>query len=407
MAQAEARFTGRLMIVLGVLYFAQGLPAGLLAKSLPAIAREAGLAREYIGLLALPALPWVLKFLWSPWVDRWGAGRTGHRTRWIVGCQVAAAFLLLGIGLLEPGWLFGSGLWALLGLLFLLNLFFATHDIASDGLAVRLLPAALRGPGNSLQSGGYKLGMIVGGAGLLIVGGSLGWQSAMWLAAACLLALLLPMLRFTEPPEPSFPRGRAGPGWWLSELLGFWRRPGMGLWLILLLGYRAGDSLGSRMIKPWLVDAGWTLTVIGGVDLVVSLAGLAGALAGGLLLLRMRRIFALVMFGLLQAMGLLGWAAVGDRAFEWVVAVALFEQFADGLSTVALFTMMMDRCRPGHEGVDYTLQACLVLGSAGFFTLISGYSAYLLDYPGHFLLSAVLAALAIMPAIFWKRAVHD
>lgn len=400
------RFDRRLLVLLGVLYFAQGLPAGLLSKSLPAIARETGLPREYIGLLALAALPWALKFLWAPWVDRLGAGRPNHRKRWIIGTQCAAAGVLLVTGALDRHWLFNDGFPMLLGLLFLLNLCFATHDIASDGLAVRLLVPSLRGPGNSLQAMGYKIGMIVGGAGLLVAGGPLGWQGALGLVTLLLMLLLFPVIRFAEPGERVAPGSRAGLRWWWREFAGFWRRPGMLVWLMVLLGYRLGDSLGSRMIKPALIDAGWSLSAVGTLDLVASLAGLAGAAAGGLLLMQMPRVNALILFGLLQALGLGGWSLAGGQPVSVVAGIAVFEQFADGLSTVALFTMMMDRCRPNHEGTDYTLQASTVLLASGLFVLASGFSAAWLDYSNHFLLSAGLSAIAILPALLWKRVAH-
>lgn len=407
MAEAVPRFSRRLMLLLGVLYFAQGLPFGLLTKSLPAIVRDAGMPTAYIGLLALPAIPWALKFLWSPWVDRWGSGRANHRKRWIISAQAAAILLLVLIGLLPPAWLFVDGVWLLLASLFLLNLCFATHDIASDGLAVRLLPAPLRGLGNSLQAGGYKSGFILGGAAMLLGVEVLGWTLTVWLLALLLLMFLLPVWRFDEPADTSVRQPKVSLHWWWGQLASFWWRPAMGLWLLLLLGYRIGDSFGSRMIKPMLVDHGWSLAGIGMLDLVSSLVGLAGALLAGLLLLRMRPIIALVLFGLLQALGLAAWGLVDVTSNHAVWGVSLFEQFADGLSTVALFTLMMARCRAGHEGVDYTLQACLVLMSSGIFTLASGVSAEWLGYSNHFLLSAGLALVAIMPAIFWKRAVHD
>src|SRR5690554_3543153 len=148
-----------LLLMLCTLYFAQGLPFGLLTRALPAIAREAGMPLEYIGLLALAALPWALKFLWAPWVDRLGCGRPGHRQRWILGTQVWAVAVLLVMGLLPMASLDTGLFLVLLLLLLLLNLAVATHDIASDGLAVRLLPPSLRGVGNSLQAGGYKTGL--------------------------------------------------------------------------------------------------------------------------------------------------------------------------------------------------------------------------------------------------------
>lgn len=396
-----------LMVLLGVLYFAQGLPFGLLSKSLPAILRDAGIANIYIGLLALPALPWAFKFVWSPWVDRWGRGRANHRKRWILVSQLAAIATLLVIGALPPNWLFGAGLWWLFGLLFVLNLCFATHDVASDGLAVRLLPPALRGLGNSLQTGGYKAGMIVGGAALLVGVEAVGWRATLWLLALVLLLFLVPVWRFPEPLEPRQQREPVSLRWWWRNLCEFWLAPGMGLWLLLLLGYKLGDSLGSRMIKPLLVDAGWRLSEIAAVDLVASIVGLAGAALAGVLLLRLPRIVALVGFGVLQSLGLLMWGLLDPSQTKLVWCAAIVEQLADGLSTVALFTMMMDRCRRDHEGVDYTMQACLLLLSSGLFTLASGAVQELLGYALHFQVSAVLALAAIMPAIFWKRAIHD
>lgn len=389
---------GRLLWLLGALYFAQGLPFGLLAKSLPAIARDAGLSPSLIGLLALPAAPWALKFLWAPLVDRAGRGRPGHRTRWIISCQLVVMLLLAVIALQQPEQLFGNRFALLLALLFCLNAVVATHDIATDGLAVRLLPARLRGIGNSLQTGGYKTGLIIGGALLLMAVDVLGWRLG-WSVVIAMLALsLLPLWRFAEPLEQR-PERRLDWRAWQNEFYGFWRRPGMGVWLLVLLGYRVCDSFGSRMVKPWLVDAGWSLADIGQLDLVTSLVGLAGAAVAGLVLMRVPHRFALIVFGLAQALAFVGWAALGEAAGAvsiWLVASA--EQLADGLSTVALFTLMMDRCRRDHEGTDYTLQASLVLMVAGLATLVSGVSAEALGYSGHFLLSAGLGLVAIIPA---------
>ena len=395
----------RLLVLLAALYFAQGLPFGLITRALPAIAREAGLPLQYIGLLSLAALPWALKFIWAPWVDRIGRGNSSHRKRWIVGCQLLAVTILALMALLPMSPLTPRVFVLLLGLLFLLNLCFATHDIASDGLAVRLLPAALRGIGNSLQSGGYKVGLLTGGALLLWLVGEVGWSTTLLLAMVALLLLLLPVLRYPEPAQPS-----SGPSpsiswrWWLAELWRFWGRPGMGWWLVLLVIYKVGDSFGTRMIKPFLVDQRWTLAEVALLDLAASALGLLAILAVGLLLMRITRQQALIAFALFQALAFAGWAWVAtapDRELIWLMAIA--EQCADGLATVALFTVMMDRCRPCHEGSDYTLQASVMLMASGLFTLGSGFSAAAFGYSVHFALAGMLALAAIIPAVFWGR----
>jgi MFS family permease len=399
----------RLLVLLGALYFAQGLPFGLITRALPAIAREAGLPLQYIGLLSLAALPWALKFIWAPWVDRLGRGADSHRKRWIVVCQLLAVMILALMARLPMSPLTHQGFLLLLGLLFLLNLCFATHDIASDGMAVRLLPSALRGIGNSLQSGGYKVGLLTGGALLLWLVGEVGWSTTLLLAMAVLLLLLLPVLRYPEPPQPlSGLSPSISWRWWLAELWRFWERPGMSWWLALLAIYKVGDSFGTRMIKPFLIDQHWTLAEVALLDLTASALGLLATLTAGLLLMRITRQQALIAFALFQALSFAGWAWVAlapDRELIWLMAIA--EQCADGLATVALFTVMMDRCRPCHEGSDYTLQASVMLMASGLFTLGSGFSAAAFGYSVHFALAGMLALAAIIPAVFWGRMEQD
>lgn len=390
-----------LLGTLAALYFLQGLPSGLLADAVPSLGRESGLSREWIGLAGLAALPWVLKFFWAPWVDRLGRGRPDHRKRWILGCQAVVMLVLVVLAVGDRAFWFGAGFPLLLLALLVLNSACATQDIATDGLAVRRLSHDLRGPGNSVQVVGYKVGLMFSG-GLLLIGNDwIGWRPVLLLMLALSLLLLIPVLRFAEPAEAAPLPARPGAGWWSRYFFDFWRRPGLGLWALLLIGYKIGDGFGSRMIKPFLVDQGWSQTAIGQLDLISSLVGLAGAVLGGLSLVWLSRRGALIGFGLLQALAFVAWMAAARGDAAWIWPAALFEQFADGLSTVALFVVMMDYCRPGREGTDYTLQASLFPLAAGLATLVSGYSATAFGYGGHFLLAAALGGLVIMAALFW------
>lgn len=399
---------GYFLLVLGCLYFAQGLPFGLLAKALPAMAREAGLGRAWIGLLALPAAPWALKFLWAPWVDRWGSQRRWHRKGWIVACQLLAVMLLLLVASRDPARLFGDQWWLLLFLLTLLNTVCATQDIATDGLAVRLLPLSLRGVGNSLQVTGYKVGLILGGASLLLLVDVLGWGVTLSFAAAVLLILLMPLLLWREPPaeqKTNSPR-REDWRWWLGALLAFFRRPGMGLWLLVLMAYRTGEDFGEHMIKPWLVDTGWSLAAIGRLELSAGLFSLVTATACGFWLRHFSLQRGLLLsFAVCQVLLLLSWSwlATNEASAGWVWIQVLIQQGVGGMAAVALMTVMMDRCRNGHEGTDFTVQASVQLSVTGSFVLLSGVSAEWLGYAGHFLLAAGLAAFVILPILLLPR----
>src|SRR5690606_28899560 len=150
-------------------------------------------------------------------------------------------------------------------------------------------------------------------------------------------------------------RRRHVPAW--AALWSFVRLPGMWAWLLVMALYKVGDAFGSAMGKPLLVDLGLSLDVIGWIGGGVGMgAGIAGAIVGGYWVQTLGRVRALVIFGVLQSVSLLGygWLALGQADLLVVVAVNAVEHFAGGMATAALFTLMMDACRQAHAGSDYS-----------------------------------------------------
>ena len=397
------------ILLLASLYCAQGLPSGLLAHTLPALMRQQGVSLEVIGLLKLLALPWVLKVLWAPWVDRLASARLGHRRGWILPLQALVVGLLALLALQPSTFLFTDSLWLLLLLVLLINLAAATQDIATDGLAVTLVPPRWRGLGNSLQVGGYKVGMLLSGSLLLVLIDQIGWAPGIGGLALLVALLTVPIFRFREPVQPRAAGDRTEPGGltliWRSYR-DFLQQPNILPWLLVVLTFKLGDALGSPMIKPMLVDQGWSLTAIGTLTLVASIAGIGGAVVGGLAYARLGAMCSLLLFGVLQAAGLLAWVLVAGTGAPLLAtyAVALFEQIADGMSTVALFAVMMNQCRPGHEGADYTAQACAQVVLGGLIGGLSGFSANLLGFGGHFVVAGLLALAAL--GLVWRYFQH-
>ena len=407
--RASDRPTPSVLVLLASLYCAQGLPSGLVAHAMPVLLRQHGVDLAWIGLLKLLALPWLLKVLWAPWIDRVSSDRFGHHRGWILPMQGGVIVCLAGLALMAPHALFGSAMWLLLGTLLLINLAAATQDVATDGLAVRLLPERWRGLGNSLQVGGYKLGMLASGSGLLMVVGSLGWNVSLGLLAAGLLVLTLPIWWFPEKqllPHNTAQAEPAGAGLLLRHYKGLLAQPGMVAWLVVVLTFKLGDALASPMIKPMLVDQGWDTAALGQLTLISSLAGIGGALLGGMLYARWGAMRSLLVFGVAQAAGLAALAVLVGRGSEvgLVYAVAMLEQVADGMSTVALFAVMMSRCRPEHEGADFTLQASAQILLSGLVGACSGLVAKSVGYGGLFIGAALLglAMLVWVPRYFGR-----
>ena len=377
--------TERLRLV-AALYVSQAIPLGFFIVALPAILRSRGAALVDVGLLGALALPWLLKFLWAPLVDRRGSATRGHYRSWIVPLQVGCVATVVALAALGPD----AGLPALLGLGALFMLLSATQDVATDGLTVRLLPAAERGEGNGAQVAGYFAGQLLGGGLVLVLYERAGWGAALGSMALLLAAPLLLLRQGVEPRHVSRRTTHAS----LRDVAGFFRRPGAKLWVATLVLYRAGDAAALTMLNPMLVDRGLSLEEVGvAVALVASAASLLGAVAGGALIDRLGRKPALAGFGLLQAVALCAYLA----PVTWGLAPTVLYPaitcagFAGGLATAALYASMMDRSDPDVAATDFTVQQSLCAVGPMLGSMLSGVSATALGYGGHFVACAGVA----------------
>jgi RhtX/FptX family siderophore transporter len=373
--------------LLSSLYLSQGLPYGFFTQALPALLRKQGMSLPDIGLTSLLALPWALKFLWSPLMDKYGSERLGRRRGYILPLQFLAAGVLLLLAVPSSG--LSTGL--LLGVVLLVNLLAATQDVATDALAVNLLEPRELGLGNGVQVAGYRVGMILGGGLMLIVFDMAGWRPTLLSLGAILLLATVPILFYREPPSPPPAPESLGLTWWL-------RRPRAGTWLVLLLLYKAGEALATGMLRTFLVDSGLGLTdlgwMLGGVGFT---AGLGGALVGGALVNRLGHRRALILFGITQAGAVVLYAlATKGASLPVLTLVCGTEHLTSGMATAALFTVMMAESRPEYAGTDYTVQASIVVIATGGAAAVSGFTAQALGYAGHFLLAAGVCVVAVV-----------
>ncbi|WP_028080544.1 MFS transporter [Solimonas soli] len=385
----------RTLLLLSALYLSQGLPYGFFSQALPVLMREAGYSLVKIGASTLLFLPWSLKFLWAPYIDRYGT-----RKRWLFALQFGAAAVALGMATLE----LSDSLRFVFVALFLFNLLAATQDVATDGLAVVLLAPRDRGIGNAIQTGGYRLGMVIGGGLLLWVYTIAGWRF-MFVAMALMLALLLlPVFSLREPLKA--PAGPA-PGALAVAATGWQRlrRPGIALLLVLLSFFKFGDSMGAALVGPFMKDSGLTLQQIALIKgTVASVCGLVGAVLGGWLAWRHGRRVALLFGGLTQTAALIGYALAalglgGAFNFGLIVGACIAEHVLGGAATVALFTLMMDAAEPEHAGTDYTLLACTVILAQGSASIAAGLVAQHGGYALLFALSTVLSAAGCLTLV--------
>lgn len=386
------------LFLLAALYFSQGLPFGFFTQALPVFLRKQGLSLAMISATSLLTLPWAIKFLWAPLVDRVGRTKPAHRKLWIIPLQGLAALLMFIMAWVEPS----THLWLVFFGVLIANTLAATQDIATDGLAVRMLDHEERGLGNGLQVAGYRVGMIVGGGVLLIVYDQLAWSGTFITLGVLLLLATLPVAfdtKYThQPPTTSTAAPLNSPMVILKDLWRAIKRPGMGTWIVIMCAYKIGDAMAAGMLRPMLVDLklemediGWLLGTAG------FTSGLLGAMFGGWLVGRLGRWRALIGFGALQILGSASYIlpAMGVASTEVLYATCLLEHFTGGMATAALFTMMMDRCDEENSSTQYTAQASIVVLATGVGFALSGPLAQAVGYQWHYIISAIVGSLGL------------
>jgi PAT family beta-lactamase induction signal transducer AmpG len=382
--------------ILWTLYFVQGLPFGFQATALPVYLRAAGLSLTGIGLATALSLPWSLKILLAPLVDRYGSPRYGRRRSWILPLQLGLLGCCAAAALVPPE----RGLTPILVLVFGMNLFAATMDIAVDGLAVDVLDTAELGQGNVAQVVGYKVGMLTGGGLLVWASGRIGWEG-LFVAMTALVALCFGVTliwRETELPAAAAQAAAAARAR-LRDILAMLRRgvsTSGGVWLLLFIGtYKLGETMADIMFKPFLVDGGFGREQIGlWVGTWGMLFSIAGSVAGGLLAGRLP---------LLRAVGIAATLRVLPVAAEWwlslvhltparVLSVTCVEHFFAGMLTTAMFAYMMSRVDRRIGATHYTLLATVEVWGKLPAAAISGVIAQRTSYTVLFGLATILSA---------------
>jgi PAT family beta-lactamase induction signal transducer AmpG len=153
------------MLVALSMGFACGLPLLLTISVLQAWMKESGVDLTMIGMMALVGLPYTLKFIWAPVLDRFTLPFLGRRRGWLLVAQIALLFSISGLGFTDPG----KNPWMVAFAAFLVTFFSASQDIVVDAYRREDLPDEELGLGSSLYINGYRMGMLLASGGGLIM----------------------------------------------------------------------------------------------------------------------------------------------------------------------------------------------------------------------------------------------
>ncbi|MDF1590918.1 MAG: AmpG family muropeptide MFS transporter [Desulfobacterales bacterium] len=346
------------MLVALVMGFACGLPLLLTITVLQAWMKEEGVDLAVIGMMALVGLPYTLKFIWAPVLDRFTLPFLGRRRGWLLIVQIALIFSIAALGTTDPK----NSPWLLASVAFLVTFFSATQDIIVDAYRREDLSDAELGLGSSLYINGYRVGMLLASGGGLIMADFLPFSLVYVILAACLLPGVATTLLAPEPVVFSDPPKSMREAV-LAPLIEYFNRP-EALWILaFILCYKIGDTMASAMTTPFYLDIGFSKTEIGAVVKLFGFwATLLGALVGGIIMLRLGIKRSLWVFGLLQALSTAGFVFLArmGHSIPALSAVIGFENLSSGMGTAAYAAYMASITNKKFTATQYALLSSLM-----------------------------------------------
>ncbi len=393
-------FSNRRVGVMLLLGFGSGLPLALTSGTLQAWMTVEGVDIRTIGLFTLVGLPYTLKFLWSPFMDRFVPPWLGRRRGWIVVTQIGLICGIAAIGFNSPR----HAPLALALLALVVAFLSASQDIAFDAYRADVLRDKERGIGAAVSVLGYRIAMLVSGALALIVADRLGWQFTYVMMAGLLAVGVVAALFGPEPETPAnAPRSLAEAV--VGPLREFFSRPGALALLAVIVLYKLGDAFAGTLTTAFLLrGVEFSLTDVGAVNKGLgTVAVIVGALFGGALMIKLGLFRALLLFGVLQAVSnlsfmLLAWAG---KNYALMVTAVAFENVTGGMGTAAFVAFLMALCNHRYTATQYALLSALASLGRQYMGPPAGFLVEAVGWAQFFFVTALVALPGVW--LLWRK----
>ncbi|HOP46878.1 MAG TPA: AmpG family muropeptide MFS transporter [Desulfobacteraceae bacterium] len=379
----------RRMLVSLIMGFSSGLPLLLTISLLQAWMKEEGVDLAVIGIMALVGLPYTIKFLWSPVLDRFTLPFLGRRRGWLLIAQIALVLSISALGATDPG----KNPWMVAFAAFLVTFFSASQDIVIDAYRREDLSDEELGLGSSLYINGYRIGMLLASGGGLILADHMPFSCVYLIMAACMLPGIITTILTPEPDTPAgTPRTIKEAA--IDPLVEYFTRPSA-LWILaFILLYKIGDTMASAMTTPFYLDIGFSKTEIGAVVKLFGFwATISGALAGGIIMIRLGINRSLWVFGFLQAVSTACFAVLAKIGYNITAlgGVIAFENLSSGMGTAAYAAFMASITNKKFTATQYALLTSLMGIPRVIASAPTGFIAKYLGWEEFFIICTLIA----------------
>jgi PAT family beta-lactamase induction signal transducer AmpG len=380
--------------------FSSGFPLLLSSKTLQTWIAYAGGTNTTVGAMAILGVPYSLKFLWAPLLDRYSIGPFGRRRGWLLISQLGVALSIFGLSRLNPvDEIFIASFFAL-GISF----FGATQDIVIDAYRRETLKEEELGLGSAISNSGYRVALWVTGGLAIFMAGEISWNTIFALLALMMMGTWAITFWADEPTSSaSAPRTLRDAVY--LPLIDFFSRHGAVLMLIFVLLYKVGDSMAGNMLAKFYVHLGFTPQEVGAIAKTMGpIALTVGTFIGGALIYRFGIYRALFAFGVLQALSTISFVALDFAGHSLAVfsAVIFFEDFSSGMGSAAFMAFMASLTNKKFTGTQYALLTSLMAVPRTFIASFTGPMVDALGWTGFFILCALIA----LPGLILIRYVY-
>ena len=374
------------------LYIAQAVPSSFLSTALQVLMRENNFSLTTIGLLQLVKLPWIIKFLWAPMVDRCCVTVNDYK-RTIIVSELVYAALLLTIGFLHVS----TDIYFIIFLVVLSLVTSGTQDVATDALAVLTFKKSDKSMVNSMQSMGSFGGALLGGGVLLMALHRYGWQTVLPFLAIFVLIALLPLLfnkHLTINEKTKETKAKKADFIWFFTQKGIWKQ------IVFLVIYYAGIFGTLSLLRSFLVDHGYNMKEIGLISGILGTGVAFFASWGAGFFVRKYGVFKarIVFASVILITTLYFFLMLSDAITTLRVCIGVTLLWATyGMCTIVVYVSSMERVRPGREGTDFTIQTVITHLSGMMMAVVSGAIA---QHYGYRLFFAIEIAIALASLVY-------
>lgn len=396
---SEVVLSRKLWIAQFFLGISSGLPFLLTGSTLQAWMTDQKVDLTLIGIFAFVKTPYTLKFLWSPLVDRFKLPRLPRRKGWIVCAQIALFLTILLLGQADPL----NSPWWTAALALCVSLCSATQDIVIDAFRIESFPGKFLGLASAIHTTGYRVGMILAGAGALLLADHIPWSGVYQIMAGMLVLGIIGTMLVPER-DLSIPLPKTLRESVIEPFRDFFQQQGAWLMLLFILFYKIGDNMAANMNVTFILSQGYTKTEYAAIAKGLGMiATILGGIVGGALLLRTGILKALLFFGVLQALSTAAFSALDGTphsqfTLSWVM---VFENLASGMGSSAYLAFMGSLISIRFTATQFALMSSLMAVSGSLFAMPTGFMAKQMGWTGFYAFCAVIAlpGLLMLPRI--------